>query len=1138
MRKVNLRLLVLLGLLCCFTPVFSQNAWKEVSESTLKKDLFAGGRYKPDAYKIFQLNEFLLQQELIKVPLRSVVPAESSDMIITIPDSDGQPLRFRFVESSVMEPTLAAKFPEIKTYFGQGIDDPGSTIYFDFSPRGFHAMVLSSAKKTLYIDPLDSDDKYYVVFSQKDVVNYRSDFRCLTPESAQNSSLQLPSPALITGRGADDGKLRSYRLALACTGEYASYFLNGTESNDAQRKAKVLAAMTTLVVRTNAIFERDFAIHLNLVGNNDLIIYLNANTDPWGSELNIKTQETIDAVIGDPNYDIGHLVDRGSNNGNAGCIGCVCVTWNGSSSLGSFRGKGGAFTSHQTPEGDPFIVDYTSHEMGHQFGANHTFSFSPENTGTQMEPGSGSTIMGYAGITGSTTDVQANSDDYFHAISIQQITDYVKSSAGGSCATITNTNNTPPTANAGPDYTIPKETPFVLTGTASDPDPVDVLSYTWEQFNSIPDNESQLFPIPTDTVGPLFRSLRYNPSPSRTFPQLSSILNGSNGNKWERLPSVERILTFRFTVRDNHVGGGSTKDDDMLVTIAATAGPFRVTSPNSVVSWPGGTDQTITWDVANTNAAPVNCTNVKISLSYDGGQTFPVVLAESTPNDGSAIVHLPATTSTQARIKVEAVGNIFFDISNVNFNITGPDFFFDSPAPATINCTQTSSSITLGTSSNLGFNTPVVLSASNVPAGTSITFGTNPVTPGNNSVVTLNNVNALTPGSTYDVTITGVAGAIVKTQTLRFVVESQAPPTIASQPQSVSTCLNTSTTLSVTATNAVGYEWQLSTNGGSSYNPAPGANNAAAYTITNPGLNMSNYRYRVQVNGTCSQVITSSAAVLTVVAPVEVSENPSDRTVCETENLTFSANGTSSIPIQYQWQVSINGGVYINLTNGGAYSGVNTSTLTISNPTAAMNGNRYRALLSSAVCTNPATTAAATLTVHLRPTIQLTASPLTDLLPGQTTTLNAAINPAPTGFNISWTRDDQLLPGITGTSYLVDSAEVGNYKVSIVNPTTGCSNESNVQRIGATASSNLFIFPTPNDGRFTVSYYNSSGTAGRQTLAIYDTRGQMVYNAQLNVNGPYTLHDINLRGKAKGVYYIVIGDGSGKKITEGKVMIY
>ncbi len=655
MRKITLLFaLVLVGY-----GALSQQGdfWAPVNESTITKNLFTS-HIKPTSYQLYRLDEPSITRTLRNSPSERKVSAAQSSFIIAVPVGN-QLERFSVVSAPVMDPALAARYPEIQSYAGQGIDHPASTIRFDVSPRGFHGMILSADRPTIYIDPVDRDSKYYVVFSRQEVTDYRNVFQCFTQEGnkLQQPSASIPGEVL---RGADDGRLRTYRLALACTGEYAAYFLNGTETTDAQRKAKVLAAMNTLMTRTNGIYERDFGVRLNLIGNNDAIIYLNGSSDPWTNEYNTKTQQTIDAVIGNANYDIGHLVHRGSNNGNAGCIGCVCVAGQ----------KGSAFTSHSTPEGDPFVVDYSTHEMGHQFGANHTFSFQTEGTGANMEPGSGSTIMGYAGITGSTTDVQPHSDDYFHAKSIEQVTDYVKGSTGGGCALVTVTGNSTPTANAGSNYTIPRSTPFILTGTGADGNAGDVLTYTWEQYDNYASGSSTV-PSATATSGPQFRSVSYSTSASRSFPNLTSVLGGTNGNKWEVLPSVARTLNFRFTVRDNHSGGGNNSSDDMQVVISAAAGPFAVSAPNTAATWAPGSSQTISWSVNNTNAAPVNCANVKISLSTDGGNTFPIVLLASTPNDGTESITVPNTVSTQARVKIEAVGNIFYDISNVNFTISG-----------------------------------------------------------------------------------------------------------------------------------------------------------------------------------------------------------------------------------------------------------------------------------------------------------------------------------------------------------------------------------------------------------------------------------------------------------------------------------
>ncbi len=465
-----------------------------------------------------------------------------------------------------------------------------------------------------------------------------------------------------TLRGADDGKLRTYRLACTVNGEYSQKCLNGTETSDAQRISKVLANLNTNVTRANTVYEKDFSVRLVLVSNNDQIIYLNAATDPWtsSSQWNSKTQTTIDNVIGSSNYDIGHLLAgvaaASGNNGNAGCIGCVCKAGQ----------KGSAFTAHTDATGDPLVIDYWTHEMGHQFGANHTFTFQTESAGANMEPGSGSTIMGYAGITGST-DVQPHSDPYFHAKSIEQVTDYIKSTSGN-CAVQTNTGNNVPTANAGADYTIPKSTPFVLTGSATDANG-DALTFCWEQYDNYASG-ANTFPSATSTKGPVFRSFNPTTSSSRTFPSLSTILAGNLTNTWEALPSVARTLNFRMTVRDNRAGGGQNANDNMLVTVSSTTGPFSVSAPNTAVTWSQGSTQTVSWNLGGSNGSPVNCANVKISLSTDGGSNFSTVLLASTPNDGSQSITVPSISSTQCRIKVEAVGNIFFDISNVNFTIS------------------------------------------------------------------------------------------------------------------------------------------------------------------------------------------------------------------------------------------------------------------------------------------------------------------------------------------------------------------------------------------------------------------------------------------------------------------------------------
>jgi Metallo-peptidase family M12B Reprolysin-like/Secretion system C-terminal sorting domain len=650
MRKIPL----LMALFFFAVTAFAQknDFWKSSTNSRLNTKVFEN-KTRPDKFQVFELNRTALTEALRKTPLENTENARASSFILSFPNPEGIMESFRVVEAPVMEAALAAKYPDIKSYAGQGIEDPGATIRFDMTPAGFHAMVLSNTRSTYYIDPAiekDNADNLYLVFARKDVQRHEK-FECLVKD------MQVPGdPAGVANRSTDDGRRRQYRLALAATGEYSQHFLNGTETSDAERRAKVLAAMNTTMTRVNGIYERDFSVRMVLVANNTNIIYLNAATDPWTTNFNSVTQTTIDAQIGNANYDIGHLAHKAGNNGNAGCIGCVCRTGQ----------KGSAFTSTNPPTGDLFNVDYLAHEMGHQFGANHTFSAN-EGTAAGMEPGSGSTIMGYAGITGATTDVQTFSDDYFHSRSIEQVSDYIKSATGNACAAVTITGNTAPTANAGADFIIPRSTPFTLTGSGTDANG-DPLTYLWEQFNSTT-NANFYVPASTNTTGPVFRSRRPSTTTSRTFPILSSILNGTNTNKWEVLPSVGRTLNFRLLVADNRAGGGNNKDDNMVVTVNGSSGPFLVTAPNTAVTWTVGTTQTVTWSVNSTNLAPVNCTSVRIHLSTDGGLTFPITLNSNTPNDGTQTITVPNNPSTQCRIRVSANNNIFFDIGNVNFTI-------------------------------------------------------------------------------------------------------------------------------------------------------------------------------------------------------------------------------------------------------------------------------------------------------------------------------------------------------------------------------------------------------------------------------------------------------------------------------------
>ena len=407
-------------------------------------------------------------------------------------------------------------------------------------------------------------------------------------------------------------------------------------------------------------------------------------------------QSTLTSVIGEANYDIGHMFGASGGGGNAGCIGCVCV--NGS------KGRGITSPADGIPQGDNFDIDYVAHEVGHQLGANHTFSMSLEGTGQNKEVGSGITIMGYAGIT--SQDVAPHSIDIFHETSIAQIQ---ANMANKTCPVSTNmTANHAPVIGAVSNYTIPISTPFALTGSATDPEN-DALTYCWEQNDNSSTSGSGSVASPTKSTGPNWLSFVPSASGTRTFPKLSTILAGLNvsgplpggdaGANTEALSSVSRTLNFRLTVRDNrpYVAGrtiGQTAFTDVVVTVTNTAGPFTVTAPNTAVTWNAGSTATVTWNVNGTNAGSVNCATVNILLSTDGGQTFPTVLAAATANDGSQVITVPSSPGSTCRVKVEAVGNIFFDISNTNFTIGGTPPACGDPTGLT-NTTPTETSTTV-----------------------------------------------------------------------------------------------------------------------------------------------------------------------------------------------------------------------------------------------------------------------------------------------------------------------------------------------------------------------------------------------------------------------------------------------------------
>ena len=655
MKKSNFKLrLIIPMLLMCFGLSAQNNIdlWKTASlnETASKTKVFRNT--VPQEFKLFTLNPVELNSLLATAPQRFTTP---SNAIIEFPTSNGEIQKFRVYEASVLDALLQAQYPTIRSYTAQGIDDPSAIARFSYSDSGLNVMISSANYGTIYIDPYTKDLNQYISYATNSLPEDSRSFECLVQDTLQDEVVLSPL-------NADDGKLRTYRLALACTGEYAQYHLNNqgipSSATDEVKKAAVLTAMNTAMTRINGVFEKEIALTMVIIANNTEIIFLNAGSDPYtnnnGGAMLGQNQSTINSIIGAANYDIGHVFSTGG--GGIASLGSVC---------GSVKAQG--VTGLPQPIGDDFYINYVAHEMGHQFRANHTQNNScNRNNATSMEPGSASTIMGYAGIC--SPNVQNNSDAYFHAISIQEMWGFISILGGSACPVETNTGNAPPTADAGPNYTIPRTTPFILKGIATDPDTEDVLSHNWEQMNP---QIGTMPPQNTSAFGPMFRSENSLISPNRYMPKLSTVLNGQTQTTWEVVPSVSRTMKFRYTVRDNVAGGSSSASDDTVITVDGDSGPFVVTSQNTSTTWSPQSNETITWDVAGTDVAPVDSPNVDILFSTNGGQTYDVVIAEDIPNNGSAAISAPNLNTTSGRFMIISSNNIFYDINGGVITIEG-----------------------------------------------------------------------------------------------------------------------------------------------------------------------------------------------------------------------------------------------------------------------------------------------------------------------------------------------------------------------------------------------------------------------------------------------------------------------------------
>ncbi|CAL2087745.1 T9SS type A sorting domain-containing protein [Tenacibaculum sp. 190524A02b] len=763
-------------LLCVYVAKnYSQQVWR----NDLKINYSQKISDAPSNYHQLKLNQNQLATILRKSANR--FSKHHAKTILTLPIAGKKFEDFEILKASNFSKKLHQKFPSINSYVAKSLTT-NKTARISYSKHtGLYAYIQTS-EGTRIVKPLDHKTNSYVHFKRSDTKSF-NDFECTTIETTKRNFFKLNNKI-----SANDGYLRKYRLALATTGEFSNFFLTGSETTDEEKKAVVLSAINNSLTRINSIFERDFGVTMELIDNNDQLIFLDGNNDPFSTGgFNNQIQNTLDTTIGTGNYDVGHVfVLSNRKYGSAGCIACVCTE-------GS---KGSAFSAHHSPDTDDFNM-LAAHEFGHQYGGLHVQSSANCRSAfglQEVEPGSGSTIMSYAGIC--APNVQFHSDDYFNYVDIRDVIEWTRNNS--SCAELIATGNNDPTANAGNDYTIPISTPFILEGSGSDNDANSSLTYCWEQ-NNPEDPLSTSTPQPTWSQGPLFRSKLPTESPIRYIPQLEDVVQGNLTPTWEVVPSVSRAINFVLTVRDNASSGAKTASDEMIINTTDTAGPFVVTSQNSAENWNVGDTKKITWDVANTDVAPINASHVEILLSTDGGFTYPHTIISNTPNDGSQEIIIPEIpeSTTQGRIMIKPVDNIFYAINSNNINIQVSEFIMSFNQSSQEVCKPDVIEYDFTYKTYLSFRETTTFTVENLPNNLTASFSPNTAIDNNTPIkLTITGTNNLAIDN-YTFNVVGTTNTTVKKASLEFnIFESTILAPTLTSPVNNSTGINISPLLS------------------------------------------------------------------------------------------------------------------------------------------------------------------------------------------------------------------------------------------------------------------------------------------------------------------------------------------------------
>lgn len=1061
----------------------TERAWTSVKDKNFEIAQSASRLSFPTEFKMFRLDADVIRQALTTAPTRFA--GRTSGVVISLPNVDGNFERFEMFEASNFDQALQAQFPQIRSYVGRGIDDKLALLRLSVDPSGIQTMIFRTDKRNEFMEPYSADGSVYAVFHSS---RNKADlpFECHTEDSAL--ALNLQQQAGQTSRLSNSGELLTFRLALSCNGEYTAYH-GGTV-------AGALAAMNATMTRVNGVFEKDLAIHMNIIANNNLVIYTNASTDPYTNmgAWNGQLQTTLTNIIGEANYDIGHMFGRTGGGGNAGCIGCVCVD--------GIKGRGITSPADGIPQGDNFDIDYVAHEMGHQFGGNHTFSNNVEGSGVNVEPGSGSTIMGYAGIT--AQDIADHSDDYFVYATIKQIQDNM---VGKTCPVRTTLTNTAPIMDAGKDYIIPKSTPFILTGSGTDANG-DAIAYCWEQNDTATTQTGANSQAnATKTGGPNWRSYDPTSSPSRYCPPLERVVANQlvttfNGIRSEAVSSVARDLNFVLTGRDNLLGVGQTNTDGMTVTVSAVAGPFLVNVPNTNVSWEAGSNQTVTWAVAGTTENGVDAAYVDIYLSTNGGLSFPTLLAGNVPNDGSETISIPNAVGTTNRIMVKGHDHIFYDISNTNFAITAPSATFavaSSGSQSQSACQGASATYAIAYEALAGFSGTTSFSAAGQPSGSTVSFSPNPVVTNGNILVSIDNTTGSTPGF-YPITVTATSGAITKTVALYLQLYSSSFAGVSlNAPANAATGVSVTPTLDwTTDANATEYDVQIATD--NAFNNIVATATVNTNSFSAPTLaEATTYFWRIlPKNASCAGDFSATYEFQTgqvacqdyvsVDVPVAISASGTDSVISSIDipDSTAISGLTVTVDIQHTW---------VNDLSAKLISPTGTEVNLFINPCTSDDLQDISATFADGGTTLSCGGGTPTITGTL-----------------------AALSPLSV-FN----GEDAA-----GTWYLQvddafnqDGGAINGWSLSI------CS----TQTLGVNPVNNFdfALYPNPNNGSFNVQFTPVSGN--NVTISVHDIRGRKIFGQVYASNGLFN-ETLQMQNAQAGMYLVTVENGNSKQVKK------